>query len=71
MKFGTSRTQIIAAIYRGPGLEGGWNVELNSDTLLRVLVNELCKELSKAIGNPVEMTYFSDRLRQMKPANDL
>ena len=65
LKFGTSRTQIIAPEgYVGPGPEGGWHVELNSDTLPRVRVIEIyCKALSKPIGNHVEMTYFSDRLR--------
>ncbi|WP_084674862.1 hypothetical protein [Bradyrhizobium sp. WSM2793] len=66
LKFGTSRTQYRTGCTCGAKTRGGWHVELNSDTLPRVLVNEIyCKELSKTIGNHVEMTYFSDRLQYM------
>src|SRR5262249_37702380 len=41
LKFGASRMQtMVPDVYVRPGPDGGWHVELNSDTLPRVLVNQ-------------------------------
>src|SRR3954451_6259612 len=41
LKFGTARAQtMVPDVYVRPGPDGGWHVELNSDTLPRVLVNQ-------------------------------
>jgi len=52
MKFGSARLQtMVPDVYVRPGPDGGWHVELNSDTLPRVLVNQTYySELSKKIG---------------------
>src|SRR6267142_2072666 len=40
LKFGSARTQtMVPDVYVRPGPDGGWHVELNSDTLPRGLVN--------------------------------
>lgn len=51
LKFGSARTQtMVPDVYVRPGPDGGWHVELNSDTLPRVLVNQVYyTELSKTI----------------------
>ncbi len=42
LKFGSARTQtMVPDVYVRPGPDGGWHVELNSDTLPRVLVNQI------------------------------
>src|SRR6202011_40934 len=42
LKFGSVRTQtMVPDVYVRPGPDGGWHVELNSDTLPRVLVNQI------------------------------
>ena len=65
MKFGLLRPQtMVPDIYVRPGPDGGWQVELNSDTLPRVLVNQTyCTELSKKIGKDSDKSYFSDCLQ--------
>src|SRR5689334_18561023 len=62
LKFGSSRMQtMVPDVYVRPGPDGGWHVELNSDTLPRVLVNQTYyAELSKTIRKEGDKTYFTD-----------
>jgi len=62
LKFGSSRTQtMVPDVYVRPGPDGGWLVELNSDTLPRVLVNQrYYAELSKTIRKDGDKSYFTD-----------
>jgi len=47
-----------------PGPDGGWHVELNSDTLPRVLVNQVYySKLSKTVSKGDDKSYFSDCLQ--------
>ncbi|WP_028133584.1 RNA polymerase factor sigma-54 [Bradyrhizobium japonicum] len=65
MKFGSARMQtMVPDVYVRPGPDGGWHVELNSDTLPRVLVNQTYySELSKKIGKDGDKSYFTDALQ--------
>ena len=65
LKFGTTRTQtMVPDVYVRPGPDGGWLVELNSDTLPRVLVNQVYySELSKTIRKDGDKSYFTDCLQ--------
>lgn len=65
MKFGSARLQtMVPDVYVRPGPDGGWHVELNSDTLPRVLVNQIYySELSKKIGKDGDKSYFTDALQ--------
>ncbi|MFK4719074.1 RNA polymerase sigma-54 factor [Bradyrhizobium niftali] len=65
MKFGAARLQtMVPDVYVRPGPDGGWHVELNSDTLPRVLVNQTYySELSKKIGKDGDKSYFTDALQ--------
>jgi RNA polymerase sigma-54 factor len=65
LKFGTTRTQtMVPDVYVRPGPDGGWLVELNSDTLPRVLVNQVYyTELSKTIRKDGDKSYFTDCLQ--------
>ena len=65
LKFGASRTQtVVPDVYVRPGPDGGWLVELNSDTLPRVLVNQVYySKLSKNIRKDGDKSYFSDCLQ--------
>lgn len=65
MKFGSARLQtMVPDVYVRPGPDGGWHVELNSDTLPRVLVNQIYySELSKKIGKDADKSYFTDALQ--------
>jgi RNA polymerase sigma-54 factor len=65
LRFGTSRVQtMVPDVYVRPGPDGGWHVELNSDTLPRVLVNQIYyAELSKTIRKDGDKSYFSDCLQ--------
>jgi RNA polymerase sigma-54 factor len=65
LRFGTTRTLIVVPdVYVRPRPDGGWQVELNSDTLPRVLVNQVYySELSKTIRKNEEKSYFSDCLQ--------
>jgi RNA polymerase sigma-54 factor len=65
LKFGTIRTQtMVPDVYVRPGPDGGWLVELNSDTLPRVLVNQVYyTELSKTIRKDGDKSYFTDCLQ--------
>jgi RNA polymerase sigma-54 factor len=65
LKFGTTRTQtMVPDVYVRPGPDGGWHVELNSDTLPRVLVNQVYySRLSKTVSKNEDKSYFSDCLQ--------
>src|SRR5262245_7491906 len=65
LKFGASRTQtVVPDVYVRPGPDGGWQVELNSDTLPKVLVNQTYyTELSKTIRKDGDKSYFTDALQ--------
>ena len=65
LKFGTTRTQtMVPDVYVRPGPDGGWHVELNSDTLPRVLVNQVYySRLSKTVSKGDDKSYFSDCLQ--------
>lgn len=65
LKFGVSRAQtVVPDVYVRPGPDGGWHVELNSDTLPRVLVNQTYySQLSKSIRKDGDKSYFSDCLQ--------
>ena len=65
LKFGAARTQtMVPDVYVRPGPDGGWHVELNSDTLPRVLVNQIYyTELSKTIRKDGDKSYFTDCLQ--------
>jgi RNA polymerase sigma-54 factor len=65
LRFGTPRTQtVVPDVYVRPGPDGGWLIELNSDTLPRVLVNQTYyAELSKTIRKDGDKTYFTDCLQ--------
>ncbi|MDB5521165.1 MAG: hypothetical protein JWR73_2691 [Tardiphaga sp.] len=64
-KFSASRTHtVVPDVYVRPGPDGGWLVELNSDTLPRVLVNQVYySKLSKNIRKDGDKSYFSDCLQ--------
>jgi RNA polymerase sigma-54 factor len=65
LKFGSMQTQtVVPDVYVRPGPDGGWHVELNSDTLPRVLVNQTYyTQLSKTIRKDGDKSYFSDCLQ--------
>jgi RNA polymerase sigma-54 factor len=65
LKFASARTQtVVPDVYVRPGPDGGWHVELNSDTLPRVLVNQsYYTDLSKTIRKDGDKSYFSDCLQ--------
>ena len=65
LKFGSSRAQtVVPDVYVRPGPDGGWHVELNSETLPRVLVNQsYYSDLSKTIRKDGDKSYFSDCLQ--------
>lgn len=60
--FGTEAVQPVVpdAIVR-PGSDGGWVVELNPDTLPRVLVNQTYySQISSTVKNDQDLAYFTD-----------
>jgi RNA polymerase sigma-54 factor len=65
LKFGAPRTQtMVPDVYVRPGPDGGWHVELNSDTLPKVLVNQTYyTQLSKTIRRDGDKSYFTDCLQ--------
>lgn len=65
LKFGSTRVQtVVPDVYVRPGPDGGWLVELNSDTLPKVLVNQTYySELSKTIRKDGDKSYFTDCLQ--------
>lgn len=55
---------VVPDIIMRPQPNGGWLIELNSDTLPRVLVNNrYYATLSRAAGNKVEKEYLAERLQ--------
>jgi RNA polymerase sigma-54 factor len=65
LRFGGSRVQtVVPDVYVRPGPDGGWLVELNSDTLPRVLVNQsYYTQLAKSVKKSDDKSYFSDCLQ--------
>lgn len=65
LRFGGGRAQtVVPDVYVRPGPDGGWLVELNSDTLPRVLVNQsYYTKLSKSVRKSDDKSYFSDCLQ--------
>jgi RNA polymerase sigma-54 factor len=65
LRFGASRLQtVVPDVYVRPAPDGGWQVELNSDTLPRVLVNQTYyAELSKTTKKDGDKSYFADCLQ--------
>lgn len=65
LKFGSAKAQsVVPDVYVRPGPDGGWHVELNSDTLPKVLVNQVYySQLSKTIRKDGDKTYFTDCLQ--------
>jgi RNA polymerase sigma-54 factor len=65
LKFATGRTQtVVPDVYVRPGPDGGWLVELNSDTLPKVLVNQsYYASLAKTLRRDEDKTYFADCLQ--------
>ena len=65
LKFGASRVQtLVPDVYVRPRPDGGWHVELNNDTLPRVLVNQVYyTQLSKTIRKDGDKSYFTDCLQ--------
>jgi len=65
LKFGSAKTQsVVPDVYVRPGPDGGWHVELNSDTLPKVLVNQTYySQLSKTIRKDDDKSYFTDCLQ--------
>jgi RNA polymerase sigma-54 factor len=64
-RFDSTRMQtVVPDVYVRPGPDGGWHVELNSDTLPLVLVNQVYyTELSKTIRKDGDKSYFTDCLQ--------
>jgi len=65
LKFATGRTQtVVPDVYVRPGPDGGWLVELNSDTLPKVLVNQsYYATLTKTLRKDEDKSYFADCLQ--------
>lgn len=65
LKLGSAKTQsVVPDVYVRPGPDGGWHVELNSDTLPKVLVNQVYySQLSKTIRKDGDKSYFTDCLQ--------
>lgn len=65
LKFAVTRTQtVVPDVYVRPGPDGGWLVELNSDTLPKVLVNQsYYARLAKTLRKDEDKSYFADCLQ--------
>ncbi|MFX7029309.1 hypothetical protein ABTH93_20430, partial [Acinetobacter baumannii] len=65
LKFGSTKAQsVVPDVYVRPGPDGGWHVELNSDTLPKVLVNQTYySQLAKTIRKDGDKSYFTDCLQ--------
>ena len=65
LAFGSSVVQpIVPDVFVRPSQEGGWLVELNSDTLPKVLVNQTYyAEVSRTTKNDGEKSYLADCLQ--------
>ncbi len=62
LAFGSAMVQpIVPDVFVRPGPDGGWHVELNSDTLPRVLVNQsYYASISKTAKNGADKSYLAD-----------
>mgnify|MGYP001026119735 CR=1 FL=1 len=65
LRFASVKVQtVVPDVYVRPGPDGGWLVELNSDTLPKVLVNQAYyTQLAKNIRKDGDKSYFSDCLQ--------
>jgi RNA polymerase sigma-54 factor len=65
LAFGTTLVQpIVPDVFVRPGPDGGWLVELNSDTLPKVLVNQsYYADVAKTAKNAQDKTYLADCLQ--------
>ncbi|MHB2167260.1 RNA polymerase factor sigma-54 [Alsobacter sp. R-9] len=65
LRFGGTPIQpVVPDVYVRAGSDGGWVVELNSDVLPRVLINQTyLATVSKAARNEPEKTYITDCLQ--------
>lgn len=65
LRFGSAKAQsVVPDVYVRPGPDGGWHVELNSNTLPKVLVNQTYySQLSKTIRKDGDKSYFTDCLQ--------
>src|SRR5262249_1388209 len=63
--FGSTAVQpIVPDVFVRPGPDGGWLVELNSDTLPKVLINQrYYAKVSKTAKNDRDKTYLADCLQ--------
>src|SRR5439155_8668782 len=63
--FGSTTVQpIVPDVFVRPGPDGGWLIELNSDTLPKVLINQsYYAEVSKTAKNDGEKSYLADCLQ--------
>lgn len=65
LAFGSTMVQpIVPDVFVRPGPDGAWLVELNSDTLPRVLINQrYYTQVSKTTRNDTDKTYIADCLQ--------
>ena len=65
LRFGSTKVQTVTPdVFVRPGPGGGWLVELNSDTLPRVLVNQnYYTQLSGTVRRSEDKSYFADCLQ--------
>ena len=65
LKFGSNRMQtVVPDVFVRPGPDGGWLIELNSETLPRVLVNQsYYAELAGNLRKGDDKSYFADCLQ--------
>ena len=65
LKFWSARMQtVVPDVFVRPGPDGGWLVELNSDTLPKVLVNQsYYSELAENLRKGDDKSYFADCLQ--------
>ena len=65
LAFGSAIVQpIVPDVFVRPGPDGGWIVELNSDTLPKVLVNQTYyAEVSATAASDTDKSYLADRLQ--------
>ncbi|MGB3448791.1 MAG: RNA polymerase factor sigma-54 [Xanthobacteraceae bacterium] len=65
LQFASVKVQtVVPDVYVRPGADGGWLVELNSDTLPKVLINQTYyTQLAKTARKDGDKSYFSDCLQ--------
>ncbi|HZP75831.1 MAG TPA: RNA polymerase factor sigma-54 [Pseudolabrys sp.] len=65
LAFGSTMVQpIVPDVFVRPGPDGGWLVELNADTLPKVLINQrYYAQVSKTTKNDTDKTYIADCLQ--------